>query len=236
VPHDPVLRGLPLLFYPAVGSRPPRAVIFFYGNDVGFWQPHRTLARHLAMGGYSVVGLDIRAFFATLPEAPRQRDSAFAVSITSMVGRIRHELHAEGVPLVVAGHSLGAETAVWTGAHLRLPALAGIISMSPGLRSHLAVTMTDLLELGDPTGPGSFSVPEAVTATPPAARIALLRGDRDHAEGVDSILQAAGGPRLTRFRVWFCGHSLRSSFVVGAVMLRALDWVLEPRRSPRGRA
>jgi hypothetical protein len=48
-PRDARLRELPLTFYPSADEgRPPRAVVFFFGNDVGFWAAHQELAERLA--------------------------------------------------------------------------------------------------------------------------------------------------------------------------------------------
>ncbi len=51
-PHDPALQTEPLYFYPArASSRHPKAAVFFFGNDVGFWEPHQKLAERLASHG-----------------------------------------------------------------------------------------------------------------------------------------------------------------------------------------
>ena len=42
VPRDPALREAMYHFYPAEGT--PRAIVVFFGNDVGFWKPHEELA------------------------------------------------------------------------------------------------------------------------------------------------------------------------------------------------
>src|SRR5512133_3794180 len=76
-PHDPMLRTLPLYFYPSTDhDRAPRAVVFFFGNDVGFWEAHQQLAERLADDDYSVVGFDVKRFLGSLPDAPAARDSA----------------------------------------------------------------------------------------------------------------------------------------------------------------
>ncbi len=62
IPDNPELRRLPVYFYPASSAAPAKAVIFFFGNDVGFWTPHRDLADFLSGQGYSVVGFDMRSF------------------------------------------------------------------------------------------------------------------------------------------------------------------------------
>jgi hypothetical protein len=69
--RDPELRNAAVSLYPAADStRPPRALIVFFGNDIGFWRPHRQLASSLADAQYAVAGLDIRVLSATAP-SPR---------------------------------------------------------------------------------------------------------------------------------------------------------------------
>src|ERR1700720_564907 len=104
VAHDPELRRMPVYFYPASTAAPARAVIFFFGNDMGFWTPHRDLADYLSGQGYSVVGFDMRTLLAQLPEASPQRDSAFDARILPIIASARHELHADSLPLIIAGH------------------------------------------------------------------------------------------------------------------------------------
>src|SRR4051812_47456137 len=68
VPHDARLRGIPLAFYPSADvTRAPRGVVFFFGNDVGFWAAHQALAERLAGQGYAVAGFDVKRFLSTLP-------------------------------------------------------------------------------------------------------------------------------------------------------------------------
>lgn len=239
VPRDPALRGQGLRFYVAAGARPPRAVLFFFGNDLGFWRPHRRLAGDLASQGYAVAGWDMRPLLRSLPDARRQRDSVFRARIVPLVSRAARELAGPGrapgapggVPLVFVGHSLGAEVALWTAAYARIPGTAGVVALSPGLRSHLRVSVADLLMTGEPTGPGSFSVPEAVAAAVgrpgPPQRVAVVRGERDRLRYADSALAAAGGPWLRRFDLRFAGHSLKRIALARFVVRSAVRWVLE---------
>src|SRR3982074_1973189 len=76
VPHDPVLKKLPLFFDPTKSAAAP-AASFFFGNDVAFWKPHQELAVYRSEQVYSVAGFDIRSFLANLPDNRPQRDSAF---------------------------------------------------------------------------------------------------------------------------------------------------------------
>jgi pimeloyl-ACP methyl ester carboxylesterase len=228
-PRDAALRALPLYFYPSADStRAPRALVFFFGNDVGFWTPHRELAHRLQEDGFSVVGMDIRPVFSRLPRAAAPRDSAFAAEMGRVLAAVRVELGAgpDAVPLILAGHSLGAETAIWTAAHVPAPGLAAVLALGPGSRSHLDVTVADLANLSEPEGPGSFSVAATIGAIPAGVRIALVRGDGDKYRSADSALMSAGGARLSRFVVPFASHSLKRMIVTGPAVSRALDWAL----------
>lgn len=227
VPRDPALRREPLYFYTTRDStRPPRALVFFFGNDVGFWEPHRELAAWLADDGFSVVGFDMRPLLDSLPGAEPARDSAYAARITRLVARVRTELHADATPLVLGGHSLGAEVAIWTAAHAPPPGLVGVLALSPGGRSHLRVTLQDIANAGDPTGPESFSIPATVAAIAPDVRVAVIRGSHDKYRYADSAIVAAGGARARRYLVPFASHSLKRIVVAKPLIRRALDWLL----------
>lgn len=228
IPHDAALRQLPVFFYPARSATPAHALIFFFGNDVGFWKPHRDLAEYLSGQGYSVVGFDMRAFLAALPETPPQRDSAFRARILPLIASARQEIHADSLPLIIVGHSLGSEIAIWTAAFARPPGTVGVIAMSPGLRSHLRVSASDLLNGPEPEEEGSFSVPSTLHEIQPAIRVAIVRGSHDKYRYADSALIAAGGNRIHGYIVPFASHSLKRIIVARPVMRQALDWLLEP--------
>jgi pimeloyl-ACP methyl ester carboxylesterase len=232
--RDPGLRGEPVFLYQAADTtRPPRAVIFFFGNDIGFWRPHRQLAASLARSQYAVVGFDIRPLLRRLPAPGPTRDTAFVAAIEPIIARSRHELGADSVPLIIAGHSLGAEIAIWTAAHICEPDVAGVLAMSPGSRSHLRVSVNDIVNGPEPTEPGSFSVADAVGDVPNDERIAIIRGTKDKLARADAALVAAGGDRIERFSVLLAGHSLKGLTMAGFETHRAVDWLLEPDRTAR---
>lgn len=226
VPHNPELRRQPVYFYPARTAAPPRAVVFFYGNDLGFWSPHQQLAEYLSDLGYSVVGFDMRNFLAQLPDTPSERESAFRAGILTLIASARHEINADSIPLIIAGHSLGAEVALWTAAFAPAPRLVGVIAMSPGLRSHLRVSASDLVNGPEPTGPESFGVPETLKSIAPRVRVAILRGSHDRYRYADSALIAAGGSRVHDYIIPFAAHSLKRIIVAKPVLREALDWIL----------
>ena len=66
------------------------------------------------------------------------RDSAFITAIEPTIDRSRYELRADSTPLIIAGHSLGAEIATWTAAHTCQPRVADAIGEVPG-DEHIAL-------------------------------------------------------------------------------------------------
>lgn len=227
--RDPALRSRPLYFYPAAGPEPARAFVFFFGNDVGFWAPHRRLAIHLAEQGFDVVGFDLKPLVTSLFDFDAGRDSTFAAEVGRLVAASRHELRADARPVVLAGHSLGAEVAVWSAVHVPIPDLIGVLALSPGSRSHLGVSLSDLVNGPEPTGAGSFSVAREVSQLPPAVRLAVVRGENDDYQSADAAILAAGGPRSQRYVVRFAGHSLKRIIVARPAVRQALAWILAPR-------
>ena len=234
VARDALLRAQPVFLYAAADTtRPPRAVVFFFGNDIGFWRPHRQLAASLARSQLAVAGFDMRPLLRSLPDRGPLRDSAFMAAIEAIIARSRHELGADSAPLILAGHSLGAEVAIWTAAHTCEPDVAGVLAMSPGSRSHLRVSMSDIMNGPEPTEPGSFSMADAIGDVPGDERIAVIRGTKDKLTRADPALMAAGGNRIERFPVLLAGHSLKGGAMARFETYRALNWLLDPDRAKR---
>ncbi len=230
--RDPVLRQASIAMYPARDrSRPPDAIVFFLGNDVGFWGPHRELAAALRYRHLAVAGVDITTILAALPDSDAQRGAAWTKAILPLIERSRRELGGTDTPVIIAGHSLGAELALWTASYARPAGVIGVLPLSPGSRSHLRVALSDLTMSDEPQGPGSFSVADAVRDLPADEAVAILRGQRDKFAVVDSTLLAAGGARARLFSVPFSGHSLYSLTLSYPVVSGALDWILEHPRA-----
>jgi pimeloyl-ACP methyl ester carboxylesterase len=226
-PRDPALRAQPLYFYPATDTtKGAKAFVFFFGNDIGFWGAHQELAARLAGEGYDVVGLDVKKFYATLPDENAAREKAFADGVVQMIARARRELHADALPVIVAGHSIGAEVASWIVSHSTIPGLAGALLIAPGARGHLRVAISDLTMSGEPEEPGSFSVAENIRASSPAIRFAIVRGTDDRYRTADSALLAAGGARVDRWSVPWGGHSMSNIILAGPFVERAIGWLL----------
>ncbi len=224
VPHDRSLSSLPLYFYPASGKA--RAVLIFFGNDVGFWEAHEELARRISATGVDVIGLDVRKYIDCLPAAQPAREAAFTDAIDGVIARSVRELDADSLPLILGGHSFGADLALWTAVHAAPPRTVGVLALGPTGRSHFYVTAYDRANISEPNEVGSFSIQDLISETPSRLRIALLRGSKDRRITFDSAFQAAGGSRLRYTRIPFASHSLRSLTIAGPMAQRAVDWIL----------
>lgn len=222
-PHDPQLQHEPLYFYPAHGEPKPRAGIFFLGNDLGFWGPHQKLAQRLADHGYAVVGFDIKAFLGRYPDSAPLRDSVLVHEVPLLMKRSLHELGVDTQPIILAGHSFGADLALWTEAHARMPGVVGVLALGPTKRDHPTVTIRDEINASEPTEPGSFAVADEIRSTPPDVRIALMRGASDKERTSDSQFIDAGGSRMTYTIIPFASHSLKSLIIVGPMIEHAVD-------------
>src|SRR5712672_1303730 len=172
IPRDPELKREPLYFYPPARTSPhPKAGIFFLGNDLGFWQAHQKLAERLASHGYAVVGFDVKKFLDRLPDSALLRDSVLAHDVPPLIKRSLHELAADHLPIVIAGHSFGADIALWTEANAPIPGVVGVLALGPTRRDHPTITLRDQMNSGEPTEPGSFAVDEQIRNTPPKVHI-----------------------------------------------------------------
>jgi pimeloyl-ACP methyl ester carboxylesterase len=224
IPRDQELQRQPLYFYPEIGNLGhPKAGVFFLGNDLGFWKPHQKLAQRLAEHGYAVVGFDVKKYLDQFPDSASLRDSALVHDIPVLMRRSLHELGADSVPIVIAGHSFGADIALWIEAHAPLPGVVGVLALGPTKRDHPSVTIKDQMNAGEPTESGSFAVDEQIRNAPPGVRIAILRGASDKERKSDRDFIEAGGSRMTYTVIPFASHSLKSLVIAGPMIDRALD-------------
>jgi pimeloyl-ACP methyl ester carboxylesterase len=224
IPRDPQLQQEPLYFYPEVGNLGhPKAGVFFLGNDLGFWKPHQALAQRLAEHGYAVVGFDVKEFLDRLPDSALLRDSVLAHDVPLLMKRSLRELGADSLPIVIAGHSFGADIALWTEANAPIRGVVGVLALGPTRRDHPTVTIRDQMNSGEPTEPGSFAVAEQIRNTPANVRIALLRGASDKERKSDRDFITAGGSRMSYTIIPFASHSLRSLVIAGPMIQSALD-------------
>jgi pimeloyl-ACP methyl ester carboxylesterase len=226
VAADTSLRAPYFYLYPSRTAEPARAVIVLFGNDIAFWEPHQDLAWRFSGDGYDVIGLDLRKYLATLPEPEPQRDSAFAANITAIIARARRELHADSLPLIVGGHSFGAEIAFWLAWRVPPPKLVGVLSLNSRSSGHLFITPSDWMNK-EASGPWSFSVVQAAHDIEPNIRIALVRSSKDPFKVHDPDFVAAGGARLRRYEIPMASHSLTTMLVAGPLISRAVRFLLD---------
>lgn len=231
VPRVAELRKPEFFVYPPRGAV-TRGTILFFGNDVGFWQPHQHLAAFLASEGYAVVGFDLRKLLESFPDAPElERDSIIGGEMSRVMVASSAEFRAAQLPLFLMGHSLGAEVAIWTASHVKSPVVAGVIAMAPGGRGHLQITAADFLSSALPSGPESFSMADLVKSLPAGVRVALVRGASDGYRGADPGIVAAGNGRVKEFSIPFAGHSLKKILIARYVVENALRWAGASERS-----
>jgi pimeloyl-ACP methyl ester carboxylesterase len=226
VPADTSLRRDWLYFYPQHTTAAARGIVILFGNDVAFWEPHQDLAWRLADDGYAVAGINLRRFLNTLPPEEPQRDSAFGAAMPVLIAKVRHVLGADSLPLVVGGHSFGAEVAFWLAARRPPEHLVGVLALNTRASGHLYITPRDWLN-EEASGAWSFSVADMMRHTDPQVRIALVRGEKDLFRKHDPELVAAGGARLRRFVIPFATHSLTTMLVAAPIVSRAVRFLTD---------
>ena len=225
-PPDTALQKSWLYFYPSRTAAPARAFMVFFGNDIAFWEPHQDLAWGFSGDGISVVGIDLRKYLATLPSAEPQRDSAFGPSIAALIARTRQALGADSAPVIIAGHSFGAEVAFWLALHRPPPGLVGVLALNTRATGHLFITPSDWLNK-EASGAWSFSAVDAARRIDPRVRIALVRSAKDLFKVHDPEFIAAGGSRLERFEIPMGSHSLTSMLMARPVISRAVRFLTD---------
>ena len=160
-------------------------------------------------------------------EAARAR--LFGDSVTVMIRLARHELGADSIPVVLGGHSLGAEVASWIAVHSAPPQLQGLLLISSRSRGHLSATLSDIANRSAPSEPGSYSIAENIAALPKSVRVALVRSTDDRFRDADAELLRAGAGRIDKWSVPWGGHSMSNILLAGPFVERALAWTLAPR-------
>lgn len=227
-PRDPALAGFPLLFYPSADrTTPAKAFVFFVGNDIGFWGAHQDLAKRLAGAGYDVVGFDIKIFFGRISGDDASRARMIGDSVVTMIRLARHELGDDTIPVVLGGHSLGAEVASWIAVHAAPPQLSGLLLVSSRSRGHLRATLSDIANRSAPAEPGSYSIAENIAALPASVRVALVRSTDDRFRDADAEFLRAGAGRIDKWSVPWGGHSMSNILLAGPFIERAVAWTLQ---------
>lgn len=230
VPADTSLQQRWLYFYPSHVAGRPRDVVVLFGNDVAFWAPHQDLAWRLADDGHAVVGVDLRRYLETLPREEPQRDSAFGAAMPELIRRARHALGADSLPLIIGGHSFGAELAIWIAANRPPPRLVGVLALNTRSTGHLFITPGDWMN-EEASGPWSFSVVDAVRRIDARVRIALVRSEHDPFKQHDPAFEGAGGTRLERFVIPLATHSMKTMLVAAPIIAHAVNFLADSSRS-----
>jgi pimeloyl-ACP methyl ester carboxylesterase len=196
-------------------------MVLFFGNDMGFWETHQRLAELMSKCGFDVVGFDVSAWLDKMPKNNDVRSRRLSADITEIVHAARLELRDRGLPLVLMGHSSGAELALWVAAHSRLDSLRGVIAMAPGARGHFLADPLQAIRgvKYEPEEPGSFSVAAAAAAVPEHTAVAIVRGSRDGYAYADKGILAAGGKRVRLYKVPLAKHNMRG-LLSQALLLR----------------
>jgi pimeloyl-ACP methyl ester carboxylesterase len=143
-----------------------------------------------------------------------------------LLAEVAHELGDDSSSIILAGHSFGADVAIWTAAHSPPPRLEGVLLLSPTQRGHLRVTLEDLANISHPSEPGSFAVADLVSEVQKVHPVAIMRGSSDRLRSDDSALVAlASRPDLhVRYTlIPLAGHSLRGLFIAGPMIAHALN-------------
>jgi hypothetical protein len=133
------------------------------------------------------------------------------------------------MPVLLGGHSIGAELALYTAAVVTIPGLRGVLALSAGRRGHLRVSLSDITNSSEPTEPGSFDIADEVCAVPHGVRVAIVRGAHDRYAYADSALARAGGSRLKHWSVPLAGHALKSLTLAWPIISRSVDFLLGSR-------
>jgi hypothetical protein len=161
-------------------------------------------------------------------------DSLVAGTVAELLEHARHEFHDDSLPIVISGHSLGADCAAWTVAHVQIRNLAGLLMLSPTRRSHLYATVRDRAFLGEPTEPGSYAASEMIPLLPAGIPVVVMRGDNDsHNIGDRDLVRAiimsghATSVNMAYKKIPLAGHSLRSLVIVGPVIVSVLDNIVD---------
>jgi Lysophospholipase len=138
-PRSPILGSQDVYVYPPRSAL--RGTIVFFGNDVGFWKPHQELADFLSRQGYAVIGYDLRKLLKSVADSSvASRDTIVGGTIATLMSASLAEFQGQKLPLLLMGHSLGAEVAIWAGVNIAGRGHPEWWRWLQGSRGHLTIT------------------------------------------------------------------------------------------------
>jgi lysylphosphatidylglycerol synthetase-like protein (DUF2156 family) len=133
----------------------PRALVVFGSGDGGWSAWEHGVATWLKEANLAVVAFDFEKYSATDFDQPTvAKDMAVVADFAAK------KLHADGLPVLYGGWSMGAAQAIAAAKGTnRPPTLAGLLLMSLDSRGRYGVRASDLVGI-TPSGPGTFSLNE----------------------------------------------------------------------------
>lgn len=136
-------------------SNDPRALVVFGSGDGGWSAWEHVVATWLKEANLAVVAFDFEKYSATDFDQP-----TVAKDMAAVADFAAKTLHAEGLPVLYGGWSMGAAQAVAAAKGTnRPPELAGLLLMSLDSRGRYGVRASDLVGI-TPSGPGTFDLHE----------------------------------------------------------------------------
>ncbi|MCC7300698.1 MAG: DUF2156 domain-containing protein [Verrucomicrobia bacterium] len=133
----------------------PRALVVFGSGDGGWSAWEHGVATWLKEANLAVVAFDLKKYSAEDFDQP-----TIAKDMAAVAAFAAKSLHAEGIPVLYGGWSMGAAQAVAAARGTnRPPELAGLLLMSLDSRGRYGIRAPDLVGI-TPTGPGTFDLNE----------------------------------------------------------------------------
>ncbi len=133
----------------------PRALVVFGSGDGGWSAWEHVISTWLQTANVAVVSFDFEKYSVTDFDQP-----TVAKDMAAVAAFAAKQLHAEGIPVLYGGWSMGAAQAIAAARGTnRPPELAGLLLMSLDSRGRYGVRAPDLVGI-TPTGPGTFDLKE----------------------------------------------------------------------------
>ncbi|NOU35479.1 MAG: DUF2156 domain-containing protein [Kiritimatiellaceae bacterium] len=139
----------------ATEGNDPRALVVFGSGDGGWSAWEHVIATWLQEANLAVVSFDFEKYSATDFDQP-----TVAKDMAAVADFAAKKLHADGLPVLYGGWSMGAAQAIAAAKGTnRPPELAGLLLMSLDSRGRYGIRAPDLVGI-TPTGPGTFDLNE----------------------------------------------------------------------------